>query len=295
MSTNQPSPSPLPYVVMLASPLFFSTNLIFGRYVTGEVAPFLLATMRWGAVALILSPLLVMHRASVVPLVQAQWRRLALLGILGNGHLRRRHLSRAEIYDGHQCDADLHDIAGADHAARTHFHRAAQPCARSRRHSGRFYRGRRHRAAGIDRNRPVALAQYRRPAGVRRRGKLGRLFDPLSVRSRSARSATCRCSAWLRSSGRSPTCRSPCGNSSARETHDADGAAQLGGNRRNCLHLVAARIFHLPVRRARARRLDRGRLHVSAAALWRRVGDHLSWRRLPALPRGGNSPGHGGL
>lgn len=85
MSTSQPSPSPLPFLVMLASPLFFSSNLVFGRYVTGEVAPFLLATMRWGAVALILSPLLVMHRASVVPLVREQWRRLALLGILGMG------------------------------------------------------------------------------------------------------------------------------------------------------------------------------------------------------------------
>ncbi|MFZ2102406.1 MAG: EamA family transporter, partial [Oricola sp.] len=85
MSTDQPSPSPVPYLVMLASPLFFSTNLIFGRYVTGEIAPFLLATIRWGAVALILLPLLFIHRATVVPLVRAEWKRLALLGILGMG------------------------------------------------------------------------------------------------------------------------------------------------------------------------------------------------------------------
>jgi len=85
MSNSQPSPSPLPYLVMLASPLFFSTNLVFGRYVTGEVTPFLLASMRWGAVALLLSPLLFIHRETIGPLVRNEWKRLALLGILGMG------------------------------------------------------------------------------------------------------------------------------------------------------------------------------------------------------------------
>ena len=85
MSSGHPSPSPLPYLVMLVSPLFFSTNLIFGRYVTGEIEPFLLATIRWGSVALILSPLLFLHRTTIVPLVRAEWKRLALLGFLGMG------------------------------------------------------------------------------------------------------------------------------------------------------------------------------------------------------------------
>ena len=85
MSSTPPSPSPLPYLVMLAAPLFFSTNLVFGRYVTGEVTPFLLATIRWGAVAAILSPLLYIHRDTVVPLLRAEWKRLAVLGFLGMG------------------------------------------------------------------------------------------------------------------------------------------------------------------------------------------------------------------
>jgi drug/metabolite transporter (DMT)-like permease len=85
MSNGQPPPSPLPYLVMLASPLFFSTNLVFGRYVTGEITPFLLATIRWGSVALILSPLLFLHRDTIAPLVRTEWKRLALLGILGMG------------------------------------------------------------------------------------------------------------------------------------------------------------------------------------------------------------------
>jgi len=85
MSSTQSSPSPLPYLVMLAAPLFFSTNLIFGRYVTGEVTPFLLATIRWAAVAAILSPLLYIHRDTVVPLLRTEWKRLAVLGFLGMG------------------------------------------------------------------------------------------------------------------------------------------------------------------------------------------------------------------
>ncbi|MAS07456.1 MAG: EamA family transporter [Ahrensia sp.] len=85
MSSTPSSPSPLPYLVMLAAPLFFSTNLVFGRYVTGEVTPFLLATIRWAAVAAILSPLLYLHRDTVVPLLRTQWKRLAVLGFLGMG------------------------------------------------------------------------------------------------------------------------------------------------------------------------------------------------------------------
>lgn len=85
MSSEQSTPSPVPYFVMLAAPLFFSTNLVFGRYVTGEIAPFTLATLRWAAVALLLAPMLLTHRAVVGPLARAQWKRLAVLGMLGMG------------------------------------------------------------------------------------------------------------------------------------------------------------------------------------------------------------------
>lgn len=43
-----------PFVVMLAAPAFFSTNLIFGRFVAPNVDPFLLAFIRWACVAVIL-------------------------------------------------------------------------------------------------------------------------------------------------------------------------------------------------------------------------------------------------
>jgi drug/metabolite transporter (DMT)-like permease len=85
MSNDSRNVSALPYFIMVLSPLFFSTNLIFGRYVTGEIAPFLLATMRWGAVAILLSPLLVINRTAIAGLVRMNWRLLAVLGFLGMG------------------------------------------------------------------------------------------------------------------------------------------------------------------------------------------------------------------
>ncbi len=70
---------------MVASPLFFSTNLIFGRYLAGDISPFLLATIRWGGVAILLSPLFFAERSRVVRLIKSHWWLLAFLGILGMG------------------------------------------------------------------------------------------------------------------------------------------------------------------------------------------------------------------
>lgn len=69
--------------VMLATPLFFSSNLIFGRGVIGEVAPFTLAFLRWAAVALCLSPLAWRERAAVASVAAAHPGLLLLLGFLG--------------------------------------------------------------------------------------------------------------------------------------------------------------------------------------------------------------------
>ena len=67
------------WAVMLLAPLFFSTNLVFGRWTVPEVAPATLAFLRWGAVALILSPFaLPALRAHRVP-----WRLVAMLSALG--------------------------------------------------------------------------------------------------------------------------------------------------------------------------------------------------------------------
>lgn len=70
-------------VVMVLTPLFFSTNLIFGRGVIGEVAPFTLAFLRWGAVALALAPFVLADRDAARRLVRYDGSFLALLGLLG--------------------------------------------------------------------------------------------------------------------------------------------------------------------------------------------------------------------
>ncbi len=76
----------LAYAVMLATPLFFSTNIIFGRYVSEDTAPFVLATFRWAAVAAILLPFAVARSgAAMADLLRTQWPLLAILGVLGMG------------------------------------------------------------------------------------------------------------------------------------------------------------------------------------------------------------------
>lgn len=78
-----PSRVRLAYLVMFAAPLFFSTNMVFGRGVIGEVSPFMLAFLRWLAVAVALSPFMLAEAAAVRQVVQSNWPRLLLLAFLG--------------------------------------------------------------------------------------------------------------------------------------------------------------------------------------------------------------------
>ena len=74
----------IPLVVMLLTPLFFSSNLVFGRYTIPQVAPFTLAFLRWGAAALLLSPFLWMARdraRAYVTTYPLHWLALGFLGM----------------------------------------------------------------------------------------------------------------------------------------------------------------------------------------------------------------------
>jgi len=73
----------IPLVVMLLTPLFFSSNLIFGRSTIPEVAPFTLAFLRWAAAFLLLSPFLWVARARVRAYVTTYPAHWLLLGFLG--------------------------------------------------------------------------------------------------------------------------------------------------------------------------------------------------------------------
>lgn len=73
----------LAFAVMVATPAFFSTNLIFGRHIVGEFAPFTLALLRWTAVALLLLPFAWGSGRIVATTIATRWRALLLLGFLG--------------------------------------------------------------------------------------------------------------------------------------------------------------------------------------------------------------------
>lgn len=73
----------IPLIVMLLTPLFFSTNLIFGRSTIPEVAPFTLAFLRWTAACLLLTPFLWMARDRVRAYVTTHPVHWLTLGFLG--------------------------------------------------------------------------------------------------------------------------------------------------------------------------------------------------------------------
>ena len=59
-SPNSPQPQPRPpdWLVFALVPIFFSSNLIFGRGVIGEIGPFITAFIRWGGSTLVMVPVL---------------------------------------------------------------------------------------------------------------------------------------------------------------------------------------------------------------------------------------------
>jgi len=72
----------LAYGALLISPLFFSTNVVFGRAAV-DLAPFLLAFIRWSVSGAILLLICKPHWPEMRKAVEAHWRTLLLLGFLG--------------------------------------------------------------------------------------------------------------------------------------------------------------------------------------------------------------------
>lgn len=69
--------------VLLLMPLFFCSNIIFGRAVAGEVEPFTLAFIRWFLTALILLPFVWVKLNRRRTTIVSWTKQLALLGFLG--------------------------------------------------------------------------------------------------------------------------------------------------------------------------------------------------------------------
>ena len=72
-----------PYVALLFMPLFFTSNLIFGRAATSAVEPWTLAFLRWTFAFLLLLPFTGRDILRHAKLLKAQWKTVTLLGLLG--------------------------------------------------------------------------------------------------------------------------------------------------------------------------------------------------------------------
>lgn len=68
---------------MVVTPLFFSTNMVFGRGLTGEVSPFTLAFLRWLAVTVALSPFMLADRAALREVLARKGALVLLAAFLG--------------------------------------------------------------------------------------------------------------------------------------------------------------------------------------------------------------------
>ena len=80
MTSNVPLKT---YVILAFMPLFFSTNIIFGRVAVASVEPWTLAFIRWFSCALILTPFIAPSIVQHMAIFKKQWKRLLLLGFLG--------------------------------------------------------------------------------------------------------------------------------------------------------------------------------------------------------------------
>ena len=71
------------YAILCLMPLFFSTNLIFGRATVPLVEPWTLAFLRWSIAFLILLPFCWSSLFQTMPIFRQHWATLILLGFLG--------------------------------------------------------------------------------------------------------------------------------------------------------------------------------------------------------------------
>lgn len=72
-----------PWIVLALTPLFFSTNIIFGRGVVSEVAPFTLAFLRWSFCSIILFPFVMRAKDKTLPFIKNNTFLWLALGFLG--------------------------------------------------------------------------------------------------------------------------------------------------------------------------------------------------------------------
>jgi drug/metabolite transporter (DMT)-like permease len=85
ISSKPSDPRLFDWLLFLLAPVFFSSNLIFGRGITGEVGPFTTALLRWLGAALLMSPFIWREREACLAFVRRHTALWLTLGILGMG------------------------------------------------------------------------------------------------------------------------------------------------------------------------------------------------------------------
>ncbi len=85
MTDGASRPRPLDWAFYFLAPVFFSSNLIFGRGITGDIAPFTTAFIRWAGSALVILPFVYADRRTAIAFVRAHTILWLWLGILGMG------------------------------------------------------------------------------------------------------------------------------------------------------------------------------------------------------------------
>lgn len=71
-----------PWFVVLITPFFFSTNIIFGKDAVADIAPYTLAFLRWFFVALILLPFMLKDKTKAINFVRNDTGLWLILGFL---------------------------------------------------------------------------------------------------------------------------------------------------------------------------------------------------------------------
>ncbi|WP_320201599.1 DMT family transporter [Agrobacterium sp. rho-13.3] len=84
-SATDPTPRLRDWLLFLAVPFFFSSNVIFGRGVIGDVSPFVTAFLRWFFSALFIAPFIVSDWRACLAFIRAKTALWLVLGVLGMG------------------------------------------------------------------------------------------------------------------------------------------------------------------------------------------------------------------
>lgn len=85
MSSSGGKPRLFDWLLFFLAPVFFSSNLIFGRGISGEIAPFTTALIRWAGSAAIMFPVVYLHRGPASTFIRRHWTIWLWLGVLGMG------------------------------------------------------------------------------------------------------------------------------------------------------------------------------------------------------------------